>query len=73
MVAEKPLSFAQKLRNIGITKSHAYMLARGDRLPSLPLALKIHSELGVKLGPIAAATDAEVKTLRAMTSRDAAA
>lgn len=66
-------SLAQRLQAIGVKKSHAYMIAWRKRTPSLPLALKIHDELQLKLGPIESATDAEIKALKAMTSRDAAA
>jgi hypothetical protein len=59
----KPPSLAMRLRAAGLTKSHAYMVARGDRSPSLQLAVKIHSEIGVKLGPIACMTDAQIKAL----------
>jgi hypothetical protein len=59
----KPPSLAMRLRAAGLTKSHAYMVARGERTPSLQLAVKIHNEIGVKLGPVACMTDAQIKAL----------
>jgi DNA-binding XRE family transcriptional regulator len=69
----KPQSLAQRLQGIGIKKSHAYMIARGDRTPSLPLALKIHDALGLKLGPLADASRAEIKALERVAERSAQA
>ncbi len=70
--AKEP-SVAKQLQAIGVKKSHAYMLAWGKRSPSLPLALRIHRELGLKLGPLAVATDAEIKAFERVASREAAA
>ncbi len=62
MEAKTP-SLAMQLRGIGVNKSHAYMIAWGKRVPSLPLAVRIHRELGLKLGPVAQMTDAQIKAL----------
>lgn len=43
----KQPSLAQRLVGIGVRKSYAYMLAAGERTPSLGLALEIESKLGV--------------------------
>lgn len=50
-------------------KSHAYMIAWNKRQPSLPLALKIHEELGLKLGPLAGASDADISALAEFADR----
>lgn len=69
--AKQP-SLATQLRRIGVNKSHAYMIAWKKRAPSLPLALRIHRELGLKLGPLADATDEQIAVLSDMTSEAAA-
>lgn len=56
-------SLAEKLRSIGISASYASQIMTGFRPPSLALALRIHREIGEKLGPIAGATDDEIKAL----------
>lgn len=69
----KTPSLAMQLQQIGVKKSHAYMIAWGKRSPSLSLALRIHREIGIKLGPLAEATDREIKTLDKVVARDEAA
>lgn len=69
----KQPSLALRLQTIGVKKSHAYMIAWGKRTPSLPLALRIHDELGLKLGPIASATEDEIGALARIADRGAAA
>lgn len=44
--AKQP-SLALQLVGIGVRKSYAYMLAGGERTPSLGLALKIEEKLGI--------------------------
>jgi hypothetical protein len=68
----KPPSLAQRLQSIGVKKSHAYMIAWGKRAPSVPLACRIHRELGVKLGPVATLTDKEIAVLAKATAEEAA-
>lgn len=59
----KPVPLARQLIDIGVKRSYAYQIARGDRRPSLPLALKIRRELGLKLGPIANVSEADIPSL----------
>lgn len=56
-------TLAEKLRSIGISASYASQIMTGFRSPSLALALRIHREIGVKLGPISGASDDEIKAL----------
>lgn len=49
---------------MGWTRSRAYLYATGQRTPKLELALEIYRKTGAKAGPLANATDAEIKRLR---------
>jgi hypothetical protein len=71
MADGKSLSLAQRLQRAGVKKSHAYMIAWGKREPSLPLALKIERESGLKLGPLANVTDEQIAVLREMHGESA--
>lgn len=42
-------NLAKRLKDLGIANGHAYDLANGRRTPSLKLARKIESELGVPM------------------------
>lgn len=72
--ASETPSVAEKLRSIGISESYASQLVNRKRAPSLALALRIHSELGLKMGPIESATPAEIRALErvAKAQQDAA-
>ena len=61
-------TLAERLRSIGISESYASQIMNGRRKPSLPLALKIHRELGVQLGPIAAASADDIKALERLAA-----
>lgn len=56
---------------MGISESYASQLANAKRKPSQPLALRIYRETKIKLGPIAAATDAEIAMLEGLARRTA--
>lgn len=62
---------AESLRAIGISESYASQLARAKRTPSQSLALDIFRKTGLKLGPIAQATDAEISVLERVAARPA--
>lgn len=42
----------QGLLGMGITKGYASQLARGERKPSMALAIRIYRAIGAKIGPI---------------------
>lgn len=64
---------AERLRGLGISESYASLLARNKRPPSKPLAIHIYREIGVKLGPIAEATDDDIDALERIVGRGKAA
>lgn len=55
---------------LGIARSYVTQI-RGGRAPSLALALRIHRELGVKLGPIEGASKTEIAALERVAERAA--
>lgn len=57
------LELAARLRGMGISAPYASQLAKKRREPALGLALKIHAELGLKLGPLAATPDEDIPAL----------
>lgn len=63
----KDRSLAQRLMDRGIPKSHAYALANGT--PKLAAAIRAYRRTGIKLGPIAEATDDEIVTLEKFGER----
>ena len=63
----KPSIKAADLQRIGISKPYAHQIARGHK-PSVEMALRIMRGTGVKLGPIAGLTDAEIAVLSKMHS-----
>lgn len=70
MDREKQPSLAKRLMvEAGLKKSHAYMIASGDRSPSLQLALKIFERTKMQLGPLAGASVSEIKTLAKLHDR----
>jgi hypothetical protein len=72
MARSKSPSLAQRLiAEVGVTKSHAYMIQSGDRTPSLPLALRIFEKTKLQLGPLAGASSAEIKALAKVSERAA--
>ena len=46
---------------VNISPSYASMILSGDRVPPMPLAISIWRKLGVKLGPIAEASDDDIE------------
>lgn len=64
-------SLCKQLSAIGISAPYASQISRGVRSPSMALALRIHREIGVKLGPIAGATKAEISALERVAERAA--
>jgi len=63
----------KKLVALGVSQPYASQISRGVRTPSLRLAIRIYRELGVKLGPIAGASSAEIRTLEKVGARSIAA
>lgn len=57
---------AEQLRSIGISESYASQIANEKRAPSMPLAIKIHRQLGLRLGPIKHATEDQIAALEAV-------
>lgn len=53
----------KQLVALGVSQPYASQISRGVRTPSLRLAIKIYRKIGVKLGPIATASSAEIRTL----------
>jgi hypothetical protein len=64
-------SLALRLMEKGVPKSHAYALAGGK--PSIPVAVRIWRRTGIKIGPLADASDDEVEVIDAAQSRAEAA
>lgn len=67
------VALAERLRALGISESYASLIARNKRSPSKPLAIHIYREIGVKLGPIADADDADIDALERIVGRGKAA
>lgn len=57
---------------MGISESYASQLVNGRRVPSMPLALRIHHEIGAKLGPLDGVDDADIPALRRVHGLEAA-
>lgn len=57
---------AATLRDIGVNRSYAWQIANGKRAPSPKLAVRIFREAGLKLGPIANLSDAEIDGVEKM-------
>ena len=66
---DQALSLYADLKGIGISSSYASQISRGDRTPSLALALRIFRELGVKLGPLVGASKSEIAALERLAGR----
>ncbi len=54
-----------------MSKSYASEIAAGTKKPSQKLAIRIYRALGVKLGPIADFTAAEINTVEKLAKRSA--
>lgn len=73
----EPKQAVEKLRGkdlvsqLGISKGHASGVLSGTQTPSLKLAVSIYRSFGVKLGPLAGASIAEIKALERMQARRA--
>ena len=50
-------------RKVGVTGEHIARIANGENCVSVPLALAIHRERGIKVGALAAASDRDVKAV----------
>lgn len=57
------------MKEMGISRSYASEISTGIREPGQELAIKIYRKLGVKLGPIAHATKAEIDMLERLGAR----
>jgi transcriptional regulator with XRE-family HTH domain len=60
-MATKP---AELVRKCGINRVYAWQLLRGDREPSLKLALQIYDETGDQLGKLKGLTPDEIQKVR---------
>jgi transcriptional regulator with XRE-family HTH domain len=60
-MAIKPVELA---RRCGISRVYAWQLLRGDREPSLELALQIYANTGVQLGMLKGLTPDEISVMR---------
>jgi hypothetical protein len=60
-------------RDVGCHRSYITRAAKGDRQLSTAAAIKIWRARGVKLGPIASATDPEIKVLERLGPQSRAA
>lgn len=60
----KDLSSPTELsRRAGISKSFAFHILRGDRVPAQPMALKIWRATGLKFGDLAKLNDDEIAVI----------
>lgn len=57
------------LMKLGVAKSYAYQIAKGDRTPGPDLALRIYRTLGHKIGPIQNATESDISALEALMAK----
>ena len=71
MQTASPIEIAERLRAAGVSASYASQLSRSVRKPSQRLAVRIYRETGVKLGPIASATDEEIAALESLLGKAA--
>lgn len=62
-------SLAARLVSIGISESYASQLVNRRRRPSLGLALRIHREIGERLGPIADCSPDEIAALERVAAK----
>jgi len=69
MQTASPIEIAERLRAAGVSASYASQLSRSVRKPSQRLAIKLYRETGVKLGPIANATDSEIDALESLLGK----
>jgi transcriptional regulator with XRE-family HTH domain len=58
------LTPAELTRKTGINRTYAWQLLKGDREPSLELALQIYDKTGVQLGLLKGLTPDEVQVMR---------
>lgn len=56
----------------GKTEAYARMLLKGNRQPSLEVALRIYDHTKAQLGPLAGLTKREIETARKMAAAKAA-
>ncbi len=57
---------AQTLIDAGLSKSFAYHVMNGVRAISVPLALWLHENDGLRVGPLEGAAPAKIKALRSI-------
>lgn len=69
---EEKRALSKSLRSIGISESYASEIVNEKRPPSMTLALRIHAELGEKLGPLANVADEDIPALRRVHQAEAA-
>ncbi len=69
---DEDASLATRLRRIGVSRAYASQIVNGKRAPSMELALRIHSEIGEKLGPLANVADEDIPALRRVHQPEAA-
>ncbi|WP_312128126.1 hypothetical protein [Brevundimonas sp.] len=57
---------AQTLIKAGLSKSFAYHVLNGARSIGLPLALWLHEQDGIRVGPLEGKAPSQIKALRAI-------
>lgn len=57
---------AQTLIDAGLSRSFAYHVLNGARTISLPLALWLHENDGIRVGPLAGKPRSQINALRAI-------
>lgn len=65
-------ALAASLRKIGVSESYASEIVNDKRAPSMSLALRIHAEVGEKLGPLTDVADDDIPALRRAYDQKAA-
>jgi hypothetical protein len=51
------------IRAMGVNRSYAWQICHGKRAPSQKLAIRIFRETGLRMGPVADLTDAQIDVL----------
>jgi len=70
--AAKPARVKDLHDRLGVAKGHASEILRGKTTPSQKLAIRIYREFGLKLGPLAHASKAEIETMARLHARGTA-
>lgn len=63
-----PNELYRRLVGLGVNKGYASQISRGQRAPSLKLALKLFREGGLKIGPLSDASKSAIASLDKATA-----